>query len=83
VNGVTNWFYRVAQTAPKPGVYGKITEHGRVEDMQVYRCVWDLADLGDEEAVLAAAEKLKSGFIAAAGNPWPTTAEEPSPMYES
>jgi hypothetical protein len=70
----TNWFDTSARTSNRIE-YDRLTDHKSVEDMQCYGCRWDLTDLGDEDAVLAAADTLKSGFVTASSDPWPMTSE--------
>ena len=70
----TNWLYIVERTAQK--WQDQVTAHNKIEGITISpRVVFDLSDLGDEHAVLEAADTLKENFVDAVGA-WPPAAPE-------
>ena len=70
----TNWLHKVERTAPK--WQDQVSAHNRIEGITISpRFKFDLSDLGDEHAVLEAAETMKEKFIAAVGA-WPPASLE-------
>lgn len=76
---ITNWRDGIL----RPTYYlehedNRLVDHAKVPGIKIFTQTFDLVDLGDGDAIVDAADRLRKALVAAGGT-WPSDDNEPSP----